>query len=65
LLGKYASWAGNEGGSASTNDADPAAKLQPLVPHRSLGAIDAVYLKDRLGPIHAHTSKLLWELHAL
>jgi hypothetical protein len=37
---------------------DPAATLQPLAPHRSLGAINAVYLKDLLGQIHTHASKL-------
>jgi len=37
---------------------DPAVTLQPLAPDRPLGAIDAVYLKDLLGQIHAHTSKL-------
>jgi hypothetical protein len=38
--------------------ADPAVTLQPLAPHRSLGAIHAVYLKDLLGQIHTHASKL-------
>jgi hypothetical protein len=37
---------------------DTGATLQPLAPRQPLGAIDAVYLKDLLGQIHAHTSKL-------
>jgi hypothetical protein len=37
---------------------DPATPLQPLAPHRPLGAIHAVYLKNLLRHVHAHTSKL-------
>jgi hypothetical protein len=37
---------------------DSAITLEPLTPNRPLGAIDAVYLKDLLGQIHTHTSKL-------
>jgi hypothetical protein len=37
---------------------DPAAPLQPLAPHRPLGAIHTVYLKDLLGQVHTHASKL-------
>jgi hypothetical protein len=37
---------------------DPAAPLQSLAPDRLLGTIHAVYLKDLLGQVHTHTSKL-------
>ena len=37
---------------------DPAGPRQTLSPSRTLCAIDAVHLKDQLGQIHTHASKL-------